>query len=42
MNDRSLSDSKGSANDKLPGFIQSSGENRVGSNPTPGANFYFI
>ncbi len=37
MNDRSLSDSKGSANDTLPGFIQSSTENHGGSNSTPGA-----
>jgi hypothetical protein len=36
MNDSSLSDFEGSANDKLPGFIQSSTENHGGSNPTPG------
>jgi hypothetical protein len=32
-----LSDEKSQTTDKLPGSIQSSGENHGGSNPTPGA-----
>jgi hypothetical protein len=38
MNENILSDSKGSAGDEFPGFIQSSTENHGGSNPTPGAS----